>query len=445
MAIPTVVCSADIILDYGISPRTIQLEATATNGPIILWRWNIKSVPTGSTANIGIKGDFTDGVATIQSPQIVIDGDIDGGYCFECIAKNIEGASNPKIDAESGQQLIIVRTSKFQLYLPSANSYNWGQTYLDPTLRSLEQMTVVTTEGHGVPKGKWGYAGIPQFTRLQDKLQVKFGWDSGYWTSTRKVHKDAHVCWYSDRYNTPFRITMKLSFIPNYTAFYQPMVGIILGEGHIRFLESFRGIVDMDWQNWLYCPDTDFRPYPLGGWNYKYLIVRDNYAPNNYYGGVRPATSKPYPLAPGESYNYVTLDWPGFSVEGPLLASIYDWINGPFIYGVSSYPTSPRVAAWWNAGSAEGNAASRLVSGIDVFLKVECYPGLANLVGSYSMDGKNWCKSYDGVYYDVRIDNYLIGHPYGIGVGYVFWANYMGDPNEEYNIAEVTQWLIEDL
>ena len=142
MSIPEVTCGADVELLYDGSPRTVGLTATATNSPTS-WRWDILSVPTGSTANVGTKGDFTDGVATVQNPDLDIDGAIDGTYVLQCVATNATGSSNPDADKDGGQQQIVVKTQDLELTLPGEYSWKWGLNLLDVVLRALE--TAITS------------------------------------------------------------------------------------------------------------------------------------------------------------------------------------------------------------------------------------------------------------------------------------------------------------
>jgi len=242
MAIPIVSCSTDIIYDYSASPRTVQLSATAINSPTS-WVWNIKSVPTGSTANIGIKGDFTDSVAVIQNPQIIIDGGVDGGYCFECIATNSSGSSDPRSNLQLSQQLVIVKTKSLQLYLPGDYSYDWGQKYIDPTLRIIESSisaedippsnpSIYDDEFDGATldtKWSWLFAGAPasgveSYSVGNSKLNVTFGPDSGV---AANFGSDAHVL-VQTAPNSDFTITIKMSYLSAYTNLYSP-IGIFLG------------------------------------------------------------------------------------------------------------------------------------------------------------------------------------------------------------------------
>jgi hypothetical protein len=139
MGKPEVTCSADVVELYSASSRLIQLGATATESPTS-WEWTILDLPDGSTANIGVKGDFTDGVATVQNPQLEIDGGIDGAYILQCVATNNEPlSSNPLKDKENGQQWILVRSERWQQYYPGDKGYNYGKRYLNKTLRKLEE------------------------------------------------------------------------------------------------------------------------------------------------------------------------------------------------------------------------------------------------------------------------------------------------------------------
>jgi len=150
MAVPVVTCSADIVLSYDASGRTIQLNASATNSPTS-WQWTILHVPPGSTANVGTKGDFVDGVSAEQNPQLEIDGGIDGGYCIQAMALNGDGSSS---SLNSGsQQLIIVKTQDGEYSLPPDYAYDWGERYLNETIRAIEAdlelagETPLTTKG----------------------------------------------------------------------------------------------------------------------------------------------------------------------------------------------------------------------------------------------------------------------------------------------------------
>ena len=137
MPVPIVTCGADQIVLYDINTRLIALSANATNSPVG-YVWNVLSVPLGSVANVGVKGDFTDGVAYIQNPDLLIDGDITGTYVIQCVAYNSQGPSNPGSDKEGGQQLIVVRTKNLQWWVPNDYSYDWGKSYLNLTLNAAE-------------------------------------------------------------------------------------------------------------------------------------------------------------------------------------------------------------------------------------------------------------------------------------------------------------------
>jgi len=160
MAIPQVVCSSDVVLDYDSSPRLVQLGATAALGPITDWHWTILSVPPGSQAHVGAKGDFINGVAIVQNPQLEIDAGIDGGYTLQCVATNADGSSDPFADRREGQQAIIVRTQSRRLWLPGDYLYDWGERYVNPTLRLIEASLGA---GGLLPFWTWG-GSLDEFT-----------------------------------------------------------------------------------------------------------------------------------------------------------------------------------------------------------------------------------------------------------------------------------------
>lgn len=147
MSIPSVTCGADVIVAQSSSPQTISLTASASGSPTS-WRWDILSVAPGSMANVGVKGDFTDGVSFIQNPTLEIDAYIDGGYCIQCRATNSDGQSDPAVDKGNGQQLIIVQvgTTTPILELAPDYAYDWGETYNNPNLRALRNAIIASTD-----------------------------------------------------------------------------------------------------------------------------------------------------------------------------------------------------------------------------------------------------------------------------------------------------------
>jgi hypothetical protein len=132
MAIPSVTCGIDQVLDFSDSSREISLTAIATESPTS-WRWDMLSIPDGSLANSGVNHDFTDGVATIQNPHFEIDANVAGTYVLQCVATNGEGSSNPAIDKEAAQQLIVVKTLHGKAMVPGKYAYDWSK-YVNPTL-----------------------------------------------------------------------------------------------------------------------------------------------------------------------------------------------------------------------------------------------------------------------------------------------------------------------
>lgn len=170
MAKPQVLCSADVVLDYSASSQLVALGADAAPGPITGWRWTILSVPPGSQAHVGSKGSFVDGVATVQAPNLLCDAGVDGGYTVQCVASNADGDSDPFTDKRDGQQAVVVRTQTHRLWLPGDYLFDWGEKYLNPTLRLLESLV---GGGGGEPEPFWEWNGedVSEFT-IHDGNQV---------------------------------------------------------------------------------------------------------------------------------------------------------------------------------------------------------------------------------------------------------------------------------
>lgn len=199
MAIPKVTCGAHVILNYDPAPRTVALSATATNSPSS-WLWTILDAPAGSTVMTGTHGDFTNGVATVQNPHLAINGGIDGTYVMQCVATNGDGGSNPLVDKGNGQQCIVVRDQNRGIYLPGNFQFDWGRTYLDPTLRTLastrpidlvgvspqsyagqaKKTLIVTDTEDGMTFGASGGGISPFWSWNETDLSE---WDSLLWTS----------------------------------------------------------------------------------------------------------------------------------------------------------------------------------------------------------------------------------------------------------------------
>jgi hypothetical protein len=125
MAVPVVTCGSDQILTYSGSSQVVNLTASATNSPTS-YAWTLLSVPPGSTALTEVRGNFTNGVATVQNPSFTTDAGIEGTYCFQCIATNADGPSVPTNDKENGQQNAVVKTQSREMSLPSDYQWDWG-------------------------------------------------------------------------------------------------------------------------------------------------------------------------------------------------------------------------------------------------------------------------------------------------------------------------------
>jgi hypothetical protein len=102
---------------------------------------------------------------------MIADAAIDGGYTVQCVATNGDGDSNPLVDRCSGQQAVIVRTEGQKLWLPGDYLYDWGEKYLNPTLRLLEGALENLSKGGGCsgPEGagkllwRWNEADLSEF------------------------------------------------------------------------------------------------------------------------------------------------------------------------------------------------------------------------------------------------------------------------------------------
>jgi hypothetical protein len=202
----------------------------------------MRSVPTGSTANIGTNGDFVDGISTVQNPTVTLDAAKDGGYCFECVATNALGSSKPILDKKACQQLAIIKTNKHKLYLPGDYSYDYGQKYIDLSIRALETANVIEDvppsspsiyddEFNGSsldPKWSWLMAGAPtsgveSYAVNSGRLRVTFGLDSAVRANFgTEAHVLAQVAPASS-----FTITAKVNYWPLSTNVCP--VGIFLG------------------------------------------------------------------------------------------------------------------------------------------------------------------------------------------------------------------------
>jgi len=124
-------------------PKTVTLAGGATNPPILSWEWTMLSVPPGSTANVGVNGNFTDGVATVQNPSFICD--VVGGYVLQLRARNSFGWSLPNKDLDGGQTIIYIETARFQLRLPGYKEYRYDAA-LNTDLLTLES-AIITDHG----------------------------------------------------------------------------------------------------------------------------------------------------------------------------------------------------------------------------------------------------------------------------------------------------------
>lgn len=139
MAKPSVTCGADIVDVEGSLPVIAVLSALASESPT-QWQWTMLSVPLGSAANVGVNGDFTDGVSTVQNPSFT--ADVRGTFVLQCLAYNVEGWSEPTVDKENGQQNVVIKSAELDLPIPGDKQYDWA-AYNDESLRKLEAAAAV--------------------------------------------------------------------------------------------------------------------------------------------------------------------------------------------------------------------------------------------------------------------------------------------------------------
>jgi len=142
MAAPVVSCGPKQTLAYSASSRTIFLTANAVPAPDT-YQWQMLDVPAGSTANVGVNGDFTDGATTPSASPAAsfdIDGAVDGNYVLQCIATLGAESSDPTSDKAGGQTIIAVQTEDAGLELASDFQYDWGRNSQIPTLRTIEEL-----------------------------------------------------------------------------------------------------------------------------------------------------------------------------------------------------------------------------------------------------------------------------------------------------------------
>lgn len=187
MPLPQVTCGSDYLLAYDASPRVISLSASATEGPDS-YEWRVLGKPLGSVVDSGVHGDFVNGVSTLQNPTVEIDGAIDGGYTFQCVAHNHVGWSDPDADKENGQQVVRVKTMDREYILPAFNQFKFAED-LVATLRLIEA-DIVTLRGgpqafyspENVPRLVWSSNSVLQLDHWEsrpDLLRLKLS--DGLW------------------------------------------------------------------------------------------------------------------------------------------------------------------------------------------------------------------------------------------------------------------------
>lgn len=141
MAKPVAQAGADQSYAASSLPKAVTLAGDATNPPIITWEWTMLSVPTGSTANVGVNGNFNNGLSSARNPSFTCD--VVGPYVLQLRAQNMETPpddwSDPDEDQDVAQTVIRIRTATLDWDYPGYKEYHYDQS-LHPTLLSAEEL-----------------------------------------------------------------------------------------------------------------------------------------------------------------------------------------------------------------------------------------------------------------------------------------------------------------
>ena len=136
MTLPTAQAGIDQIDSYSSLPRLTHLVGLGSPLPIDSWEWTMLAVPNGSIANIGTNGNFVNGVSVLQNPSFTCD--VAGSFVLQLRVHNSSlGWSDPDQDLATAQTIIVIKTQKLDLSIPTALEYNYDQ-YLNDTLLKLE-------------------------------------------------------------------------------------------------------------------------------------------------------------------------------------------------------------------------------------------------------------------------------------------------------------------
>jgi hypothetical protein len=172
MPLPQVSCGADYVVAYDANPRTIGLTALATEYPLS-YEWTIVGKPVNSVVDQGVKGDFINGKTSVQNPYVEIDGDVDGSYVLQCIAKNVVGYSDPKADKQNCQQVITVITKERSYTIPGKNQYDWATTMI-AALRQIEADIITIMGG---PQAFYTPENVPRLVYQSSSVVYIDHWD----------------------------------------------------------------------------------------------------------------------------------------------------------------------------------------------------------------------------------------------------------------------------
>lgn len=176
MSLPTATAGPNQVDVYGSLPRLTTLSGSGSPGPILEYEWTMLAVAKNSTADVGVNGSFTDGVASVPDPTFTCDRQ--GSYCLQLRVRNSQGWSDPDVDVQNAQTTIYIKTQKQSLYIPSAYEFAYD-TYLNDTLYLLEDALSAIT--HNTLIGLQGGAALQYYhlTAAEYTTLQAGSWDHG--------------------------------------------------------------------------------------------------------------------------------------------------------------------------------------------------------------------------------------------------------------------------
>jgi len=133
--IPVAQAGSEQAWTYSSLPKLVVLSGHATNTPILGWKWTMLYVPPGSGADVGVNGNFVNGVASIQNPSFVCD--VVGCYVLQLEARNAYGWNNILVDRNTCQTPVYILSEKLGVRFPGAFLWKYDSA-LNATLIALE-------------------------------------------------------------------------------------------------------------------------------------------------------------------------------------------------------------------------------------------------------------------------------------------------------------------